>query len=349
MGLIERVSTYVRDSKYDTSAHDAISNASPALARIMKKKVQPCTGENITWTPQISYAGRIQSGAAGYVVPLKQSEVHQLATVPSEDILQPIQLSNNILKRNAKSVEGDKMLSSYIDARVMNAINEMKEYIGRSLYSDGTPESNAEGGIVPNLAGMGIICKRDNTYAGLSPALYPSWQPAELIMNSSSGGTWAGFTFSGTAPTFAEMISSTDEYYLPGLLDVIIDYCTFGSSMPDLITCGPLYHSFLHRAISNKEQVVKGSFGFPSFTYRGISVEMDKLCPAGEIYVWTTETLGFGAVPGQLIQLEEGGFERVGKNTDYVVNNMLFSGNLVCTDRRKNGRLSGLSTTLTVS
>jgi hypothetical protein len=341
MAIVDELNVYLRDTHLKKEVVDNVSLQSPIWPRFRSNTII-AAGDNITWNGRFKNSGRVQQGGEGYVIPLKMSNTNDQCSIPIRDIVAPLQLS----KTRAKKIKAmsKAALGDYVTAGREAVMAELGDHLGRSIYSDGTLESNAEANPLPNLHGMAAAASRTATYAGISPTDAAGWAAATLNLASATGGSWAGLTFTATAPTLTEIQLSTSVFYLPRLLDAVIDQCTFGTQMPDLITMPPTYYGIMHQIILGKQALDnRDKFGFRGFTYKGCDVVMDKLSPLTVISVWTTPKLAVAGLPGNqdspepLVDVPA---------TDFMVAECGFSGNVAFLERRAFGQIQGLNATI---
>lgn len=335
------IATAMKDSNYDKEVHDSVSKASPVWARVMAKPAKKAYGNNITWTAGVGQSGKIMSGDPGWVVPMGLTKNQVQASIAIKRILQPVMLSKTIANNN--NAAGGDALYDYINGEIMTALNELGQHLGASLYSNGAQLVNAQGGALPQLDGLAAATVRDGTYAGISPANYPGWNGVGVNVMSTTGGTHIGLTFSGSAPTYANLTTASSVFYLPKIIDLACKACTPTNPGPNLITLDAMYHSLLHQLMIDKQQIVKDSWGFDSFTYAGKECVFDPLQPAGSIGIWTIPKLGISQVPGSSVRMGQGDLEKI-PGTDFLFGQAGFEGNVQFLERRKFGRIYNLPT-----
>jgi hypothetical protein len=338
----DQVNTFVDRSHVKKEVVKAFGLKSPVLGRIMKNTML-AGGRSITWNAHTGNSGLMRSGAPGWVTAPEQQSTTSQPTLTSKDLVLAVWLSEKIAKRNRK--DSKAALANYITSEMNNRMEETAEELGAMLYGDGSATTNIKGEPKENLTGIGAFSSRTVTYAGLSPATYTRWKANVINMTSATGGTHVGLTFTGTAPTLAELETRTSAFYFPRLLGALIRGCTFNNEGPDLITMNELYYSIADLYIQDKERLVNAN-GVKNvgptigFSHNGVDIMLDRLCSDTEVCAWRTKDLFIAGLPADTDKFEP--FVNV-PGSDYMWSKWDMEGEIVFQNPRMFGRIINLA------
>jgi hypothetical protein len=199
------------------------------------------------------------------------------------------------------------------------------DLVATGVFSDGTGTSNKQ------LTGLGAMLPNDPTAADYAqvPKATTEWG------NQTKTSVGAGAT-----------------NLLPAMRE-IFNKCSQGkgvaSSSPDFIITTREVHEIYESLMAAKLQYrgdgnsgLKGDAGFTGLSFRGAPVEWSAYEDSGVMHMLNSRHICFFIHPDANFSLSPGGFLYV-TNQDSFVAKILLMGNLATNNRRKLGKLSGIS------
>lgn len=218
-------------------------------------------------------------------------------------------VSISISGAEEKKNQGEAQILDLLSGQEQNA----RESLFNSLNTDAFGDGTGNGGRA--LDGLGISVDSTGTLGGISRATYSWWAANEDAM--------------GGALTIAQMRNTFND-------------CTQGTNdAPDLIvTTQTLYESYegLLQPDMRFEDKTTADGGFRNLMFKGVPIVFDAACTAQTMYFLNTKYLGFRMMAGRDFKTTE--FVRPA-NQDARVAQVLFMGNLVNTQCRKHGKITG--------
>ncbi len=212
---------------------------------------------------------------------------------------------------------GESALFDYAKALISNAEKTLKKKMGAAVFADGSP--------VAELDGLAAAVAASGTYGGLSRTTYTWWQ-AQSDINVEA------YTLNGGAA---------------GGLRAMYDSCTAGGGddEPDIIvTTNALWRK--HVAILGPQQRFENAklaeAGFRNLMHDNAPITWDANCPTGYMYVLNSKHLKLR--PDSMCAHEFVKRERHPKDNQWATTIlMLWVGNMVCTNPRMQGVMTGKS------
>lgn len=210
---------------------------------------------------------------------------------------------------------GGNRIVNFVKAKIKNAQRSMANGMSGDLYSTGSA-SNQIGGIQLIVADAGT-----GTVGGIDSGTYTFWQ------NSTRDASDNSVTVS----------AATIE---AGMMLPLWISCTRGGDTPDLIVMDPVYFAYYEASQSSLKRYApadEGKGGMVSMKYKTADVFYDTTAsgiPASHMYFLNTDFL-------ELVAHQDANMEIMPElrsvNQDAIVIPILFQGNLVCSNRARQG------------
>lgn len=127
--------------------------------------------------------------------------------------------------------------------------------------------------------------------------------------------------------------------------------CTRGGkeNKPDLIVCDQQTWEWYAQVIDGKTNIQQplgklseaiANLGFAQLSFMGVPVVWDEYCPVNTMYFLNSNTMQFWTKPGR--KFSPTNLKEV-PNGDFKVGQILWAGELICAEPRKNGVLKGIT------
>jgi len=237
------------------------------------------------------------------------------AEFPIKHLVAPISIAES--EDIETSGSGDVAVKNLIQSKFEIAELSLKKQFAAQLYADGTGNSGKD------ITGLGAVIATTGTYGGIDRATYTWWR---AIIHSNSG-----------------QVRPLTTRLLRKLFITLSD----GPDQPDLIILtDALWNRLaeLHEGkirITTKDSVYLADMGFQVLEFMGKPVVADKDAPAGTIMVLNTKYLKLRYSPAANFRTtkwrRESGAHFIGQ-----IQEILWSGNLTCSNCSKQGKLTDL-------
>lgn len=308
----EMVTTTLRN--HATDVVDSITNNN-ALLRFMKKRgnIQTKSGGYEIAKP-ISYAenSTYQRFSGLDTLNVNQSEVLSAAKFDWQQAAIHVVASGRELRMNNSKEAMIDLVKARIDAAKATAANNLSI----DLYSDGAL-SNQIGGLA-----LLIQTNGQGTVGGINSTTYTNWR--NQFREISGTNTWTKSTIKGE-------------------MNALWLNCVFGQDMPDLLLSSHDFYAAYEESLQDNQRYTDASMaaaGFETLKYKSASVVFDTNTNFGttaeRMYFINTKNL-------YLVQHSEAQWtqddEKKPINQDGVVIPMYWMGNLIVTNRRRQGIL----------
>lgn len=274
----------------------------------------------------------VVQGGESIVVPLlyeqnstvnSYSGYEQLDTMPQEGLTHARYAwkqyagSVSISGHEERANRGEAKMISLLQAKMTQLEMSLRDRLNRDAYADGT----GNGG--KNLTGLAALISGTTTVGGLNPSTYTWWKP----YTKTSPGSFAS---NGRA----EMMTAYNSI-------------SYGNAKPEVIFTDLATYQYYDTSLEEKQRFVYtgtnksvADAGFAHLAWNGTPIFFDRDCTAGAMYFLTSKAIKFmvmsGAdfTPTPFIKPE---------NQDARTCQILFEGNIVVTNRRKLGVISGFT------
>lgn len=210
---------------------------------------------------------------------------------------------------------GSNRIINFVKAKIKNAQRSMANGLSGDLYSDGTA-SNQMNGIQAIVADAGT-----GTVGGINSTTFSFWQ--NQVRDASDNSVTVS--------------AATIE---AGMMLPLWLACTRGNDMPDLIVMDPVYFAYYEASQTSLKRYApsdEGKGGMISMKYKTADVFFDSSAsgvPASHMYFLNTDFL-------ELVAHQDANMEIMPElrsvNQDALVIPILFQGNLVCSNRARQG------------
>lgn len=245
------------------------------------------------------------------VLNVAASDVISAAEYPWRQVAVNVAASGLEIRTNS----GANRIINFVKAKLKNAQRSMANGLSTDLYSDGTA-ANQINGIQALIADAGT-----GTVGGINSSTFSFWQ------NKVRDASDSGVTVSASTIEAGMM--------LPLWLD-----CTRGNDTPDLIVMDHTYFSFYEASQSSLKRYAPsddGKGGMVSMKYKTADVFFDSTAsgvPSAHMYFINTDFL-------EMVVHQDANMEIMPElqsvNQDAIVIPILFQGNLVCSNRARQG------------
>ena len=249
---------------------------------------------------------------SGYdVLNVAASDVISAAEFPWRQVSVNVAASGLEIRTNS----GANRIINFVKAKIKNAQRTMANGLSDDLYSDGTA-SNQMNGIQAIIADAGT-----GTVGGINSSTFSFWQNQVRDASDSS----------------VTVSAATIE---AGMMLPLWLTCTRGNDTPDLIVMDPVYFAFYEASQSSLKRYApsdEGKGGMISMKYKNADVFFDSTAsgiPASHMYFINTDFL-------ELVAHQDANMEIMPElrsvNQDAIVIPILFQGNLVVSNRARQG------------
>lgn len=307
----ELVSTTYRNHRKEVA--DNVSNHNALFRRITEKgRIRTEDGGLSIVTPLDYAANSTYQRYSGFdVLNVAASDVISAAEYPWRQVAVNVAASGLEIRTNS----GPNRIINFVKAKIKNAQRSMANGLSTDLYSDGTA-SNQMNGLQSLIADAGT-----GTVGGINSSSFSFWQ------NQARSAAANSVTVSATTIEAGMM--------LPLWLAT-----TRGNDTPDLIVMDSNYFSFFEASQTSLKRYAPsddGQGGMVSMKYKTADVFFDSSAsgvPSNHMYFVNTDFL-------ELVVHQDANMEIMPElrsvNQDAIVIPVLFQGNLVCSNRARQG------------
>lgn len=278
----------------------------------------------------------------------------KLSFVP-KNVDQPVVFADT----DIAAAQGEEAIIELVAYKVEESTQELADQLGDMIYSDGTGNSGKD------LDGFQSAIKTSGSYGGLDYSTYTTLQATvdsstnlAALDLSKLDAMYAAITSGNNVPTH---IFTTKAIFAK--LKTLLSVGTVGIGNP-IVTTG---QAGAGQMLPGSRQALVGNFGYTELYYNGIPVIADEKCPAGHLYMININTwdllvqsmpasegyseIAFNpsVITGQYdLNTEKKfvGFSRSKAvrpvNQLGSVAHIVFRGNLVCNNPKRNGRFTAL-------
>ena len=309
----------------------------PLFMRLMGRRKSWSSGWQMKIPTEI--AGRTQLGSysGADVFGTAQEDVRQQFTI------NPSQYYANltITGIQAAANRGKEAIVDLLTEEFRSVGRGLNDYMGTDLYLDGTGNSNK--------ALTGLVAQVDDgtnvaTFQGLSRTTYPT---LKSTLNAQGGA----LALSNLATDFDGAQVGYDQPTLgvttPAVFSIIEALYTATSRYQLVQQVGRVKVSAA--GVMPEAAGVSGNVGFTGIMFRGMPIVLDDKCTAGNLYMLNENYLDFYEMPPDpnFVGGTRDGFGWTGwkkpTNQDVIVSQLIWYGQLVGTQPRKNSRRTGIT------
>jgi len=307
----ELVSTTYRNHKKEVA--DNVSNHNALYRRITEKgRIRLEDGGLSIVTPLDYAANSTYQRYSGFdVLNVGAVDVISAAEFAWRQVAVNVAASGLEIRTNS----GSNRIINFVKAKLKNAQRSMANGLSGDLYSDGTA-SNQMNGLQALIADAGT-----GTVGGINSTTFPFWQN-QVFDASDNSVTVSAATIEA------------------GMMLPLWMQCTRGNDTPDLIVMDSNYFSAYEASQSSLKRYAPaddGKGGMISMKYKTADVFFDSSAsgiPANHMYFVNTDFL-------ELVVHQDANMEIMPElrsvNQDAIVVPVLFQGNLVCSNRARQG------------
>lgn len=298
--------------------YDSIAKRSPTLAMLMKNKKEWDQGGD-TIRPHIKYA---HSTAVGSYQGYDTLDITPQSTRTDAEFRMK-QLYASIIFNGYEEAasRGENAVFKMAEIAMKDAEDALTNALSTQIFGDGTGNSGK------NLLGLAAAIDDGTnvaTYAGINRTTYTWWKAQ---VNLSLG-----------AVTTAKLRSLYTAAVRGGM-----------KNAPDFAVAGLDAWNFIATLLDTQQRIVTetnnagkmfANFGFPMINFMGIPIVYDEYCPADQMYLLNSETIQLWNKPGMNFKPTE--MVKI-PNMDAYAGQILFYGELICTEPRANGHADGIA------
>ena len=313
----ELVTTTYRN--HSSEIKDNMSNHNALFRRLTKKGRIRMEDGGLSIVEPLDYAenGTYQRYSGFDVLNVAASDVLTAAEFPWRQVAVNVAASGLEIRTNS----GENRIINFVKAKIKNAQRSMANGLSEDLYSAGT-SSNQIGGLQHIIAdGSGSVQYGVGTVGGINATTWAFWR--NQVFDASVGSV---------TPSATTIESSI---MLPLWLA-----CTRGMDTPDLIVADSVYFSYFENSQASLKRYAsadEAQGGIVSLKYKTADVVYDSSdsgMPASHMYFINTDFLELVAHTDAYMEVMP---ELRSINQDAVVVPVLFQGNLVCSNRARQG------------
>lgn len=298
--------------------YNNISKKSPTLMMVLKNKKEWDSGGD-TIKPHIKYKEADNVGSyRGFDT---MDITPQSTRTEAEFRLKQLYASIVLNGYEDACSKGELAVFKMMDIASTDAETALKDLLSRQVFSDGTGNS------AKDLLGMAAAIDDGTnvaTYAGINRSTYTWWK--------------ANYNGAVGALTLAKMRDAYTKCARGGMTD-----------KPDFIVAGIDAWNFYATLVENNATLQQpmgknaesfANQGFAQLSFMGIPVVYDEYCPAAEMYFLNSNSLQLWAKPGMTFKPTE---MVKPANMDAKIGQILFYGEMICTEPRSNAHLKGIT------
>tara|TARA_R110002051_G_scaffold124352_2_gene197501 strand:+ start:754 stop:1752 length:999 start_codon:yes stop_codon:yes gene_type:complete len=268
-----------------------------------------------------------KSSAGGYysgydLLDTTAQEGHTTAFFTWKQLAYSVSVSGLELRVNAGSKE---KINDIQEAKITQAAMTMSDTAATGVYSDGTGSGNLQ------ITGLGAM---NETVPGTTVGSYANIPTTNTAWQNQVSATVGAI---GTN--------------LMSKLRALMNNCSKGSggvdTSPDAIFTTQAVHEGLEALLFPMVRYAPNpgggaDAGIETLKFKGADIMWDAFCPTGELHALNSAHIGMFIHKDANFAMADGGFQRP-TNQDAFLTQILAQLNLVTNNRRKNGKLSGLT------
>jgi hypothetical protein len=219
---------------------------------------------------------------------------------------------------------GPEQIADILESRTRNAVSTTIEAATEQLYSGTALGATA-------FTGLNELISANDSVQGISGATYAEWNSWGLNAKRAAA---------------ASISFASGSFALQGISDMRTSYtnCTYGSKTPSVGLTTEAVRDFYEGSLVKFERYAApaqtGDAGFRGVAYRTTPVYGDPLCIAGSLFWVDTECIRFICLAGADLQFDE--FHKA-ERQEARASELMLKGNLVCYDRRRSNKLTGIT------
>lgn len=297
---------------------DNVSNNNAFLTWLRRKKKMRTESGGLEIAIPLEYAenGTYLRYSGFDVLNVAQSDVITAAKYDWRQIAINVVASGRELRIN----NGKDRIINLAKSRLKNAMNTFNNNFSGDVYSDGSL-ANQIGGMQLIIADTGA-----GTVGGIDSSAWPFWQN---VVQSAAAPLQGGAAITPSKDTIQSLM-------LPLWLELVR-----GNDKPDLIVASNEYYSFYEESLTDLKRYTsseEGKGGFISLKYKSADVIFDGNSGIPDEHMYFCNTDYFEVVAHTDANLTENAELRP-YNQDAVVIPILWMGNVVCSNRSRQGLL----------
>lgn len=307
---------------------DNIFTSNVMMFRLLRKS-KPATGVKIL--EPLIYAKGISDFYDEYdVFTLEPKEKITAAEYPWKQAYASMVISG--LQEEVKNV-GPEAVFKLIKVEAQIAEKTLKDTFGTQFFKTSAAAGDEFGTLYD------LVINTTGTVGGISASTYSWWASKDRNAASLYGNSGA--------PTWSEIVTSTNRDYLPSMMRDLWDQVAEDTDVPTVCVTTQLIYDAYETCLSAQKRFMgpasKGlaDAGFRNLSFRGVPVVVDSHCPAGYLFMLNENYLTFRHAPARNFSFEPW---RKPTNQDVRVSKILWAGNITCSNRRFQGVLRNLPT-----
>jgi hypothetical protein len=221
--------------------------------------------------------------------------------------------------------DGPERVIDLLEAKVKNAEKSLKDLFGTTLFGTNTA-------VATGFLGLGaVVDNSGNTIGGIDSSTYTWWKAQEQAAGSD---------------TFSTVAASSGANSIGRELRKMYGACAVDSDVPTIAVTTQIVFDAYEESLSAQKRFGASSksladAGFQNLMYRNMPIVVDDHCEPGELYMLNEKYLQFRHHRKRNFMFE--GFQKP-VNQDAAVAKILWLGALTCSNRARQGKITGLPT-----
>lgn len=312
----DKLSALVQDT-YMPQLTDNIFNSNPVLAKLMGKAKMVTGGRRLIVPLEYVSDSNAQGFYTGYDE-LNVDPVDPFTAAVYEPKL--AYASVTISGEEEQKAQGPDAVIDLLESLMKNAEGRLKLLFSTKLFA--AADANATNEILS----LNDIVNVDRSLGDIDSTT-ATWWDAQVITNAA-----------GTIP---EVTTETDVDYLLDSLSELYNLCSDSNDHPNLMISNDSptewYEHIIGTSARWEGKSMFADLGFTVFSYKGIEWVVDKNATSGTIFMLNTKYLKFQVYKDRNFSWEP--FRKPVKQ-DAMVGKIMWMGNLVCSQARRQGKLT---------
>lgn len=227
-------------------------------------------------------------------------------------------------------ISGSEMRKNSGTAAVTSLLNHKQQDTTSSLVDMVSEALLTSSSVANSVTSLGTIISANDSIQGLSGSTFENWNSR-------------GVSPKGTAA--ASISFASGSFAAQGVADMRTAFMNAeeGSIKPNVIITTDLAYRYYEGSLTPQvrfEDLRVGDLSFSALRFKGAPIFHDPFCPTGLMFFLNTEYLYLAHLPGAMFDISP--MER-GTNQDAFVAPVLFEGQLVCSARKFQNKITGIT------
>ena len=231
----------------------------------------------------------------------------------------------NISEHEISTNSGPEAVANMVEAEMRDAIDSLADLIGSHIYTNG--------GVSTRVTGLDQLISANDSVGGLSGATYTTWNSR-------------GVSADGTAPASVLFTPTTTSFAAAGLANMRTAWnqASEGQSVqPEVILTTLTNHERYEGSLEPQHRITNMALadaGIRALEFKQAPVIPDRKATSGNFYFLNLDKLFLTCLAGCDFQSDP---FTTPENQRVRVSKVYFTGELVCVDRKRNNKLTGVT------